>query len=614
MTHNKLINGILRFLGYAFVAALFVAVPVYAERTTSPGDALPSQTGNSGKYLTTNGSVASWNTVSGTGDVVGPSSSTDNAIARFDSTTGKLLQNSATTVGDNGDITITVPSGVQETKGGINLVHTNGTGTSQYRISQDEGDYLTIKRMTGDTTGDGLVYSIINLISPNSGAVSGDNESTFSLTSKAGFGASSNISRTLDLYNDEYSRDNGMGFRQLYKNTTPNPIRFEFHDKTTNNGAWNITGCTFTSGSPTVTCSGVSGVTPSADDWIWDNAGTYVADDTKLISVVGSTYTMNRNATASGSGIAARGKNIKEVMRLTPDKQLLVRKFIPASSTSVAEFGGEIFVDGTVNTGALVKINATSGNPEFDLVEASTVRSKVYFDITNDRMTFQNNQNNAADALYFVDPITTTGNVTLGGTLIMGTNSMTLTGSIGATGARSTKGWFTDIESTNMPTVGGVAILTSLTAPQFTTIELGHATQNTLSASSGVLSVEGVVVPTISSTNTLTNKRITSRVTTTASAATVTPNADTDDIVTITAQAAGLTIANPTGTPTEGQRLLIRLKDNGTARAVGFGANYRASADMPLPTTTILSKTMYMGFIYNSTDTKWDFVSYIDNI
>jgi len=44
-------------------------------------------------------------------------------------------------------------------------------------------------------------------------------------------------------------------------------------------------------------------------------------------------------------------------------------------------------------------------------------------------------------------------------------------------------------------------------------IELGHATDTTLSRSSGgVLAVEGVVVPTISSTNTLTNKTLTSPV------------------------------------------------------------------------------------------------------
>lgn len=40
------------------------------------------------------------------------------------------------------------------------------------------------------------------------------------------------------------------------------------------------------------------------------------------------------------------------------------------------------------------------------------------------------------------------------------------------------------------------------------TIELGHATANTLSASGGVLSIEGVVIPTVSSTSTLTNKII----------------------------------------------------------------------------------------------------------
>lgn len=41
----------------------------------------------------------------GSGNVVGPASSTDNAIARFDSTTGKLIQNSVVIVGDTGAIT-----------------------------------------------------------------------------------------------------------------------------------------------------------------------------------------------------------------------------------------------------------------------------------------------------------------------------------------------------------------------------------------------------------------------------------------------------------------------------------------------------------------------------
>lgn len=41
-----------------------------------------------------------WTSPGGTGDVVGPGSATDNAIVRFDLTTGKLIQNSAVTVDD----------------------------------------------------------------------------------------------------------------------------------------------------------------------------------------------------------------------------------------------------------------------------------------------------------------------------------------------------------------------------------------------------------------------------------------------------------------------------------------------------------------------------------
>jgi hypothetical protein len=43
--------------------------------------------------------------VVGTGDVVGPASSTDHAIARYDGVTGKLLQDSGITINDNNEIT-----------------------------------------------------------------------------------------------------------------------------------------------------------------------------------------------------------------------------------------------------------------------------------------------------------------------------------------------------------------------------------------------------------------------------------------------------------------------------------------------------------------------------
>ena len=98
------------------------------------------------------------------------------------------------------------------------------------------------------------------------------------------------------------------------------------------------------------------------------------------------------------------------------------------------------------------------------------------------------------------------------------------------------------------------------------------------------------------------------RVQTVTSSATVTP-VSTNDLVIITAQATGLTLANPTGTFTEGQALMIRIKDNGTARTIAFDTNYRAIG-VTLPTTTVISKTLYLGIIYNATDGKWDIVGY----
>lgn len=97
---------------------------------------------------------------------------------------------------------------------------------------------------------------------------------------------------------------------------------------------------------------------------------------------------------------------------------------------------------------------------------------------------------------------------------------------------------------------------------------------------------------------------ITPREQTVISAATVTPTAD-NDIVTITAQAAALTLANPSGSPVQGQGMVIRIKDNATARAISYGNQYRAIG-VTLPTTTVIGKTTYLSMIYNATDTKWD--------
>jgi hypothetical protein len=88
------------------------------------------------------------------------------------------------------------------------------------------------------------------------------------------------------------------------------------------------------------------------------------------------------------------------------------------------------------------------------------------------------------------------------------------------------------------------------------------------------------------------------------SAATITP-ASTDTQYNVTALAVDATIAAPSGTPVSGKKLLLRIKDNGTARSLTWNAIFRAIG-VTLPTTTVAGKYLYAGLEYNATDTKWD--------
>lgn len=98
------------------------------------------------------------------------------------------------------------------------------------------------------------------------------------------------------------------------------------------------------------------------------------------------------------------------------------------------------------------------------------------------------------------------------------------------------------------------------------------------------------------------------RIGTTASSSTPTPDGAASDAYTVTALAANATFGAPSGTPADGQKLIIRIKDNGTARTLAWNAIYRAMG-AALPATTVISKTLYCGFIYNAADTKWDLVA-----
>ena len=177
-------------------------------------------------------------------------------------------------------------------------------------------------------------------------------------------------------------------------------------------------------------------------------------------------------------------------------------------------------------------------------------------------------------------------------------------------GALGTPSSGTLTNASGLPISGLVA--STSTAIGVGSVELGHASDTTISRSAaGVMAVEGVVIPSISSTNTLTNKRVQPRIVSASSYTTDTGtslNIDNCDLFIVTAQAGALLFNSPGGTLAQGEKLIIRIKDDGTARALTWNAVFRAMGTA-LPSTTVLSKTLYLGFFYNSTDTKWDLVA-----
>lgn len=83
-------------------------------------------------------------------------------------------------------------------------------------------------------------------------------------------------------------------------------------------------------------------------------------------------------------------------------------------------------------------------------------------------------------------------------------------------------------------------------------------------------------------------------------------NTDLYDVVHITAQSAAITsfTSSLTGTPVQGDTLRIDVTDDGTARALTFGASFEAST-VALPTTTVISTRLDMLFLWNTATTKW---------
>lgn len=270
---------------------------------------------------------------------------------------------------------------------------------------------------------------------------------------------------------------------------------------------------------------------------------------------------------------------------------------------------GQSFYIANNSTGA-VTVNASGGTPLIVLAGGTTALVTTILLTGTSALSWSVYYNSVlgttGKSLSFSNTLTLAG--TDGTTMTFPTTSKTIAANDGSnwTFASQAIGDIVTASSTTAYTriaaVALGAVLTSAgtttqptwsTAPQITTIELGNASDTTLSRSAGgVLAVEGVAVPTISSTSTLTNKRMTRRVVTVnAPGGSPTTNTDNVDIQIFTGLAAAITTmtTNLSGTPVNGDMVEFQFVDNGTARAITWGTSFVNGGLVSLPTTTVIN-------------------------
>ena len=200
---------------------------------------LPSADGTSAQVLSTNGSgTLSWATAGGgSGDVVGPASATNNGIALFDGTTGKLLKNSSAQDGLIYGLTVgrgagAVSSNTALGSGALNNAST--TGGFNTALGRN-----TLQTLTSGEENTAVGNSVLNLATTGSNNVGVGNASLAATTTGGsntalGVGAlQRNTSASFNTaigtqaltYNTTASNNTAVGYQAGYSTTTgPNNV------------------------------------------------------------------------------------------------------------------------------------------------------------------------------------------------------------------------------------------------------------------------------------------------------------------------------------------------------------------------------------------------------
>jgi hypothetical protein len=374
------------------------------------------------------------------------------------------------------------------------------------------------------------------------------------------------------------------------------------------------------------------GVTPTATGW-WTLLATNTSGSLTFIGdVTGSGTTgSNTSLTLSTSGVTAGNY-------INPNIVVDSKGRITSASNGSASTG---LPTGGSNTQVLVKNSSTNYDVSFVSINTGYLSDVSITSAANNQIL----QYDGATSKWknTTSPYAPLASPNFTGTVSGITKAMVGLGNVENT-ALSTWTGSTNITSLGTVTVGSAPAsdvytwAKQSTKPSYTASEVGlgnvtNESKATMFANSTLTGTTTIATATItnatvatapsnntdvvnklysdSGTQTLTNKRLQSRVNVATSSTTWAVSGDSFDVTEMymTGAAGTILISAPTGTPVNGQKLIYKLRST-YAQTLSWASIFAGSTDIALPTPSSGGdKWDYYGFIYNSTPVKWQLVA-----